>query len=85
MVALDYLFRKQEYLKNLARSKLFYPPYLIRGIAGPYSSTSTLKIIKWKTEIGSCRSSLGPSFPDWEITGPYQFVLKIIWNIAFLK
>ena len=49
LVALCYLFQKQEHLKNFARSKLFYPPYLIRGIAASYSSTSKLKIIKWMT------------------------------------
>ena len=26
--------------------------------------------------------TFGPSFPDYEITGPYQFLLKIIWNPA---
>ena len=136
------MLQEQEHWKNLARCKLFYPPYLIRGIPGSYSFTSSLKIIKWKTEIGSCRSSFspsfrntsscsklfeillflnsytglsvqttrtsenftlnlkiikwkteigscrssfGPSFPNWEITGPYQLLLKIIWNTAFLR
>ena len=36
-VALYYLFEKQEHLKNFAKSKLFYSPYLIRGIAASYS------------------------------------------------
>ena len=81
----DYLFQKQKHLKNLARGKLFQQPYLIRGIADFYRFTVTLKIFKWKIEIDSCRSSFHPSFPNWEITGPYQLLLKIIWNTAFLR
>ena len=44
-----------------------------------------LKIIQWKTEIGSRMSSFGPSFSNSEITDPCQLPLKIIWNIAFLR
>ena len=83
LVALDYVSQRQENLKNLARSKLLHPPYLIRGIAGSYFSTSNLKFFKWKTDIGSCRSSFGPSLSNWKVTGPYSFLLKIIWNTAF--
>ena len=39
----------------------------------------------WKTEIVSCRSSVGLSFLNWEITGPYKFLLKNNWNINFVK
>ena len=30
-------------------------------------------------------SSFGPSFLNWEITGPYKFLLKINRNIDFIK
>ena len=83
IVTLDYVLQKQEHLKNLARSTLFYPPYLIRDIAASYSFSWSLKITKWKTEIGSCRSSFSPCFRNWESTGPCQFLLKIVWNILF--
>ena len=83
LVALDYVFQRQGNLKNLARSKLLHLPYLIRGIVGSYGSTSNLKVIKWKTDIGSFRSSFGPSFSNWEVPGPYSFLLQIIWNTAF--
>ena len=79
------MFQKQEHLKNLARCKPSYSPYLIRDIPGSYSFTSNLVIIKVKAEIGSCRSFFGRSVANSEITGPYQFLLKIIWNIVFLK
>ena len=36
-------------------------------------------------EIGSCRKFIAPSFLNWEITGPYQFLLRIISNIVFLQ
>ena len=38
-----------------------------------------------KTEISSCSSSFGPCFLNWEITGPYKFLLNINWYIGFLK
>ena len=69
----------------MARVKLFYLPYLIRGIAGFYSFFLNLKIIKWKEEICSCRSSFGPSFPNWEITGPYQLLLKMKGRNWFMQ
>ena len=40
---------------------------------------------KWKTETGSYRSSFSPSFLNWKITGPYKFLLKLIWKIPFLE
>ena len=82
---LFYLFQKQKYLKNLARSKLFNSPYLWTDIAGSYSFTSNLKIIWWKTDIGSFRNSFGSSFVNWEVTGPHKFLIKVIWNIVFLS
>ena len=85
IVTPDYLFQKQKHLKNLARGKLFQQPYLIRSIADSYRFTLNFKIFKWKTEIDSSRSSFHPSIPNWEITGPYQLLLKIIWNTAFLR
>ena len=54
------------------------------GIIGSYSCTSNLKVIKWKTEIGSCRSSLWPSCPNLEITGPYHSYLKLFEIMLFL-
>ena len=72
------MFKKQEHLKNLAICKRYYPPYLIRGIPGSYSFTSNLVIIEVKAEIGSCRSSFGPSDANWEIRRSYHFLLKII-------
>ena len=39
----------------------------------------------WKTVIRSCRSFCSPPFLNWEITGPYKFLLKINGNIDFLK
>ena len=39
VAVLLYLFQLQEYLKNFARSKLFYPPYA-KGFAGYYRFTS---------------------------------------------
>ena len=36
-------------------------------------------------EIGSCRSSFGHSFLNWEIMRPDQFLLKTILNIAFVQ
>ena len=59
--------------------------FLIRVIGGSCSFTWNFKIIKWKTEFDSCRSSFFPPFPNSEITGPYQFLLKTIWNPAFLN
>ena len=47
----DYLFQKQEHLKNLARSKLFYLPYLIRGTAGSYSFTFKFKNYQMKGKL----------------------------------
>ena len=54
-------------------------------IAGSYSFTSNLKIIWWKTDIGSFRNSFGSSFVNWEVTGPHKFLIKVIWNIVFLS
>ena len=79
------MFQKQEHLKNLARCKLSYSPYLIRGIPVSYSFTSNLVIIEGKAEIVSGRSFFGRSFANSENTGPYQFLLKFIWNTAFLS
>ena len=31
------------------------------------------------------QSSFSPSFLNWEIIGPYQFLLKIILNIPFVQ
>ena len=39
----------------------------------------------WKTEIGSWRVSFGLSCLNWQIPGPDKFLLKINWNIDFLK
>ena len=72
------MFQKQEHLKNSARWKIYYPLYLIRGIPESYSFTSNLVIFKGKAEIGSGINSFGPTFANWGITGPYQFLLKII-------
>ena len=83
IVTLDYVFEKQEHLENLARNTLFYPPYLITDIAASYSFSWSLKITKWKTEIGSCRRSFSPCFRNWESTRPCQFLPKIVWNIPF--
>ena len=44
------------------------------------SQDLTSSCSKWSAEIGSCRSSFGPSFPNWGITGPYQPLLKFICN-----
>ena len=85
LVPRDYLFQKEENMKNLAWVKLFSLPYLIRGIAGSYRFTLKLKIIKWNAENRSCRNSFGPSFPNCEIIRPYQLLLKIIWNNTFLN
>ena len=85
LVTLDYFFQKQEHLKNFAWVKLFQLPYLIRGIAGSSSFTINLKVIKLKTEISSLRRSFCSSFFYSQITGPYQFLLQIIWNTAFAK
>ena len=52
-------------------------------IAGSYSFTSNLKIIWWKTDIGSFRNSFGSSFVNWEVTRPHKFLIKVIWNIVF--
>ena len=82
---LDYHFQKQEHLKNFAWVKLFQLPYLIRGIAGSYSLTKNLKVIKLKTEISSLRRSFCHSVLYSQITGPYQFLLQIIENTAFVK
>ena len=79
------MLQKQGYLENLARCKLYYPPYLIRGIPPSYSFPSNLVIFKGKAEIGLGRSTFGPSFANWEITGPYQFLLKTILNISFVR
>ena len=70
---------------NLARCKVFLLPYLLSGIARSYTFNKNLKIIKWKTYIGYCRSSFRHSFPNWEITGLYQFLFKSFWNTAFLN
>ena len=69
----------------MVRGKLFYLPQLIRGIAGSYSFTLNLKNVKWKTEIDSCRSSFGPSFPNREITQPYQLLLNMKDRNWFMK
>ena len=39
------------------------------------------------TQVASClsRSSFGPSFPNSEITAPYQFLLKSIFEILFFS
>ena len=82
---LDYHFQKQEHLKNFAWVELFQLPYLIRGIAGSSSFTINLKVIKLKTEISSLRRSFCSSFLYSQITGPYQFLLQVIWKTAFAK
>ena len=69
----------------MARRKLFYLPHLIRGIAGAYRFFLNLKIIKWKTEIDSCRSSFRPSFPNRDITEPYQLLLNMKDRNWFMK
>ena len=79
-----FVFKKQEYLNNLTRSKLFHPLYHL-NISGSYRLTLNLKIIKEDLKIGSCRSSFGPSFLNWEIKRPYQFLLQIILNIAYAE
>ena len=45
IATLFHVFRKQKYMKNLARSKFFDSPYLSNDIAGSYSLTSYLKIL----------------------------------------
>ena len=42
-------------------------------------------MIKLKTESRSCKSFVGASITYSEITGPYQFLLQMIRNIAFLR
>ena len=79
------MFQKQEYLGNLARCKLYYLLYLTNGILGSFSFTSNLVIIEGKAEIGWGRSSFCRSFANGEITGPYQYLPKIIQNVDFLK
>ena len=46
LVTLDYIFQKQDHLIKIARVKVFYLLYLIRGIAGFYDFFLNLNIIK---------------------------------------
>ena len=41
-------------------------------------TSSCLKVFEILLFFGSCRSSFPRSFPNWEITGPCQLLLKII-------
>ena len=59
--------------------------YLIRSIAGSYSFSIYVKIIKPKSEIVSCRRAFGPSFPNSKIRRLYQLLPEIIWNITFRR
>ena len=62
IVTPNFLSQKHENLESLARGKLFQLPYLRRSIASSYSYILNLKVIKRKTEIGSCRTPLAPLF-----------------------
>ena len=72
-------------MKNLARRKPFDSPYFWKDIAGSYSFTSNLVFMKQNIEILSCRCYFGTLFLDWKSTVPCQFLVKITWNITFLK
>ena len=83
IVTLDYVFQKQEHLKNLARSKHFYRLYLTRGIAGCYSSTLRLKNINSKHKLVHAGAPLVLLFLIGRLEDLTSYCLKLVEILLF--
>ena len=73
---LFYLFQKQKYLKNLARSKLFN--HLIFENCWILQFHFKFKNHLMKDRHWFIRNSFGSSFVNWEVTRPHKFLIKVI-------